>query len=271
MSSEGGGWKGDAAAGCPAVVVVGVGGGVGVGLGAGGRRVAVRAGAAGAARRAGRGLGASTVTCGTVTVGAAPVGGLSGAPCCGVSAGGVGGVSGAGVCGVVGVSGAGVCDGAPPAKQSSMSAELLSSSNRLLRIDMTLPPNPPTSTHRGVNSAACRTGAARWREPWPIPARCQASGGARAWKSAACGAVSSNSASSSSRGWPKTLGSATDGVSAGTNAPARWISVQIGQQSSAWSSRPGGVEGALRSSGDACVLASAVALAATGATCARCT
>jgi hypothetical protein len=102
-------------------------------------------------------LGASTVTCGTVTVGAAPVGGLSGAPCCGVSAGGVGGVSGAGVCGVVGVSGAGVCDAAPPAKQSSMSAELLSSSNRLLRIHMTLPPNPPTSTHRGVTSAACRT------------------------------------------------------------------------------------------------------------------
>jgi hypothetical protein len=146
MSSEGGGWNGDAAAGWPAVVVVGVVGGVG--LVAGGGRVAVRAGAAGAARRAGRGLGASTVTCGTVTVGAAPVGGVAGAPCCGVSAGGVGGVSGAGVCGVVGVSGAGVCDGAPPTKQSSMSAELLSSSNRLLRIHMTLPPSPNINASR---------------------------------------------------------------------------------------------------------------------------
>jgi hypothetical protein len=82
MSSEGGGWNGDVAAGWPAVVVVGVVGGVGVGLGAGGGRVAVRAGAAGAARRAGRGFGASTVTCGTVTVGAAPVGGVSGCAGC---------------------------------------------------------------------------------------------------------------------------------------------------------------------------------------------
>jgi hypothetical protein len=39
----------------------------------------VRAGAAGAVRRAGRGFGASTVICGTVTVGAVPVGGVSGA------------------------------------------------------------------------------------------------------------------------------------------------------------------------------------------------
>jgi hypothetical protein len=128
--SDGAGWNGDAAAGWPAVV--GVVGGVGAGAGAG--RVAVRAGAAGAGRRAGRGFGASTVTCGTVTIGAAPVGGVSGAPCCGC------GVSAGGVCGVVGVSGAGVCDGATPAKQSSMSAELLSKSKRLLRIDMTTPP-----------------------------------------------------------------------------------------------------------------------------------
>jgi len=136
--SEGGGWNDDAAAGWPAVVVVGVVvGGVAGGLGVGGGRVALRAGAAGAARRAGRGFGASTVTCGTVTVGAAPVGGVSGAPCCGC------GVSAGGVCGVVGVSGAGVCDGARPAKQSSMSAELLSCSKRLLRIDMTTPPSSP--------------------------------------------------------------------------------------------------------------------------------
>src|SRR6266511_3778452 len=137
MSSEGGGWNGEAAAGCPAVVVAGVVAGAGVGVGRGAGRVAVRAGAAGAARRAGRGLGASTATCGTVTVGAAPVGGVSGAPCCGC------GVSAGGVCGVVGVSGAGVCDGATPAKQSSLNAELLSSSKRLLRIDMTTPPSSP--------------------------------------------------------------------------------------------------------------------------------
>src|SRR5258706_3888886 len=74
--SDGGGWNGDAAAGCPAVVVVGALGGVEVGVGAGGGRVTVRAGAARAARRAGRGFGASTVTCGTVTVGPVPVGGV---------------------------------------------------------------------------------------------------------------------------------------------------------------------------------------------------
>jgi len=50
-----------------------------------------------------------------------------------------------GVCGVVvvagGVSGvvSGVCDDAIPAKPSSTSAELLNSSKRLLRIDITRP------------------------------------------------------------------------------------------------------------------------------------
>ena len=54
-------------------------------------------------------------------------------------------VGAAGVCGVVvvagGVSGgvSGVCDDAIPAKQSSTSAELLNSSKRLLRIDITRP------------------------------------------------------------------------------------------------------------------------------------
>src|SRR5262249_52168894 len=63
--SDGGGWNGEAAAGCPAVVVVGAaGGGVVVGgAGGGGDGVVVLAGAAGAVRRAGRGFGASTVTC----------------------------------------------------------------------------------------------------------------------------------------------------------------------------------------------------------------
>src|SRR5262249_60774982 len=71
--SDGGGWNGDGAAGWPAVVVVvGAVGGVGVGASAGGGgdgRV-VLAGAAGAVRRAGRGFGASTVTCGIGTAGA---------------------------------------------------------------------------------------------------------------------------------------------------------------------------------------------------------
>ena len=55
------------------------------------------------------------------------------------------GVGAAGVCGVVvvagGVSGgvSVVCDNATPAKQMSTSAELLNSSKRLLRIDITRP------------------------------------------------------------------------------------------------------------------------------------
>jgi len=83
--SDGGGWNGDGAAGCPAVVVVlGAVGGVDVGGGAGGggAGVVVLAGAAGAVRRADRGFGASTVTCGIETAGA-----VSGSAC---------GVSGAG-------------------------------------------------------------------------------------------------------------------------------------------------------------------------------
>ena len=148
--SDGGGWNGDGAAGCPAVVVLGAEGGVvvGAGAGGGGDGVVVRAGAAGAVRRAGRGFGASTVTCGIGTAGAVPGSacGVSGAGCDGCGAG----VSGAGL-GVAGASGvvvvAGgvsggvsvVCDDAIPAKQSSTSAELLNSSKRLLRIDITRP------------------------------------------------------------------------------------------------------------------------------------
>src|SRR5262249_4105790 len=81
--SDGGGWNVDGAAGCPAVVVVlGAVGGGGGGGGGGGASVVVLAGAAGAVRRAGRGFGASTVTCG---IGSA--GGVVGSAC---------GVSGAG-------------------------------------------------------------------------------------------------------------------------------------------------------------------------------
>ena len=147
--SDGGGC-GDVAAGWPAVVVVGVVGGVVVvgSAGGGGDGVVVLAGAAGAVRRAGRGFGASTVTCGIVTAGGVPGSacGVSGAGCdgCGAGVSGAGVVVG-GVCGVVvvagGVSGgaSGVCDDAIPAKQSSTSAELLKRSKRLLRIDITLP------------------------------------------------------------------------------------------------------------------------------------
>src|SRR5215472_19112927 len=97
--SDGGGWNADGAAGCPAVVVVlGAVGGVGVAGGAGGGGGAgdvVLAAAAGAVRRAVRGFGASTVTCGIETAGGV-VGsacGVSGAGCDGCRAG----VSGAGV------------------------------------------------------------------------------------------------------------------------------------------------------------------------------
>src|SRR5215468_6977883 len=73
--SDGGGWNGDGAAGCPAVVVV---------LGAvGGAGVVGGAGAAGVVRRVGFGFGASTVSCGIETAGTV-VGsacGVSGAGC----------------------------------------------------------------------------------------------------------------------------------------------------------------------------------------------
>src|SRR5262245_3060915 len=162
--SDGGGWNGEAAAGCPVVVVVDVVGGVViVGAGGGGDGVAVLAGAAGAVRRAGRGFGASTVTCGIATAGAVPgsAGGVSGAGRAGCGAGvsgaRVGGVSG-GVVVAGGVSGgvAGVCDDATPPKQSSMSAELLSRSTRLLWMDIARPTSltgttrqPRRSTHPG--------------------------------------------------------------------------------------------------------------------------
>jgi hypothetical protein len=158
--SDGGGWNGDGAAGCPAVVVVlGAVGGVGVvgGAGGGGAGVVVLAGAAGAVRRAGRGFGASTVTCGIESAGgvSGSACGVSGASCEGCGAGVSGaGVEVGGVCGVVAVAGgvsgvvvaggvsggvSGVCGDATPAKQSSASAELLNKSKRLLRIDITRP------------------------------------------------------------------------------------------------------------------------------------
>jgi hypothetical protein len=133
---------------------------------------------------------------------------------------------------------------------------------------------PPIPRHlRSRRQTAPRAGSAqpRWREVGPSPARCQAMGGARAWKRALRDAAKPNATAAASRTWPNILGSGKGGVSAGTNAPARWISVQIGQQSSARSSRPAGLEGALTSSPGGCALASAVAPAEAGAIYSECT
>src|SRR5262245_22546836 len=113
----------------------------------------------------------------------------------------------------------------------------------------------------------------RERESGPRPDRCQAVGGARARNGAPCDAVRSNSAAASSRNRLKTAGTGNDGISAGTNAPARWISVQIGQWSSAGCSRPAGLDGAVRSSADGGAPASALAPvpAEGGVKCSRCT
>jgi hypothetical protein len=110
-------------------------GGAAVGVVGGDVVVVVRAGAAGLTVRArGRG-GGVTVTVGTGTLGVVcgATGVVGGVGVVGASDGGgvvVGGVSaGAG----------GVCADATPASQSTISAELLRRSKRLLRIDMTTP------------------------------------------------------------------------------------------------------------------------------------
>jgi len=141
-------------------------------------------------------------------------------------------VSGAVVAG--GASGAGVCDEATPVKQTSMSAELLSSSKRRLRIHIRTPPIP-NFDHRGENIAAYNIGGTslvRGRSP----DRCQTMGGARAWKTTRCDADTSMATAALSRKLPKTCGSGTGGISAGMIVPARWIRLQIGQRSSARSS-----------------------------------
>ena len=101
--------------------------------------------------------------------------------------------------------------------------------------------------------------------------RCQAMGGARAWKRARCDAVKSNSTAASIGNRARTLGNSNDGGSAGTNAPARWISVQMGQQSSARPSRLAGLDGASGTPVDAWALASVEAAFDTGPTRSRCT
>src|SRR5207249_10638840 len=101
-----------------------------------------------------------------------------------------------------------------------------------------------------------------------VPDRCQAKGGARARKRAPGAAVKSNRAAASCRNEPKMFGSGKGGICAGTNAPARWMSAQIGQRSSAASSRSARSDGV---SLEACVLAIAVASAEVSAVRSRCT
>src|SRR5262245_46727043 len=81
--SDGGGWNGDGAAGCPAVVVVpGAVGGVVAGGAGGGDGAVVLAGGAGAVRGGGRGFGASPGRCGRRAAG-----GVCGGACGGTGAG----------------------------------------------------------------------------------------------------------------------------------------------------------------------------------------
>ena len=163
-------------------------------------------------------------------------------------------------------------------KQSNASAELLRRSKRRVRIDMTIPqsltgvtPSARRSTHHGETPLrGCRR-ARRSREGVPAPDRCQAVGGARAAKNARWGSEKSNATAVSVRKRPKTAGSGKDGGSASTNAPARWIRVQIGQRWSARSSRPAGSAGALRASLDASALATVNLSGDTGAKRSRCT
>jgi hypothetical protein len=177
--SAGVGWKGDAAAAVGWAAVDGAVAVVGVVVVRGADGVAELAGAAGAACRGGLRRRASTVTGGS---GLAP-GSAGGGVVCGAGVSDAGGV-------VSGVSagGDGVCDHATPVKQSANSAELLRSSKRLLRIDMTIPSNPSREMPVGPDDRCAakrrRMGhrlSARLREARPIPAgRCQARGGARA-------------------------------------------------------------------------------------------
>jgi hypothetical protein len=238
--------------------------------------VVTLAGAAGLAVRACDRGGAVTVTVGTVRVGAVSdaAGGASGVVC----GAGVAGVSDAGGLLAGGVSGAGVCDEATPVKQSSTSAELLRRCNRLLRILMTAPQfltgttRPPRDRRITAKRrrAGCRRGR-RWREGVPAPDRCQAVGGARAANSGRCGEGKSKASGGSLGPRTEMSGSGKDGGSARTKAPARWISVQIAQWSSARSCRSVGSVGLTCAAFDASAVATANLSADIGAARSRCT
>jgi len=155
-----------------------------------------------------------------------------------------------------------------PAEQSSMSAELLSRHKRQLRIDITRP-NSRILPRRDRYRAARTSGAASLVRGLAVPDRCQAKGGARARKRAPGAAVKSNATAASCRNEPKIFGSGNGGICAGVNAPARWMSAQIGQRSSATSLRSARLDGVSSSLEGA--LAIAVASAEVSAVRSRCT
>ena len=71
-------------------------------------------------------------------------------------------------------------------KQMSMRAELLSRSKRLLRMDMTRR-SSPTSIHHGEKQRRMQDRLSlAGAKPGRLAVRCQAMGGARAWKRARC-------------------------------------------------------------------------------------
>jgi hypothetical protein len=216
------------------------------------------------------------VTVGTVRVGAVcdAAGGASGVVCGACESG----VSDAGGLLVGGGSGAGVCDAAIPVKQSNTTAELLRRCKRLLRIHMTAPQSltgttrPPRDRRSTAKRrrARCRRGR-RWREGVPAPDRCQAVGGARAANCARCGEGKSKASSGSLGPRTEMSGSGKDGGSARTKAPARWISEQIAQRSSARSCRSVGSVGLTCAVFHASVAATVDLSADIGAARSRCT
>jgi hypothetical protein len=102
------------------------------------------------------------------------------------------------------------------------SAELLSSSKRLLRINIFDPTRFPLKTPP-VLFAVGRNGAAMRK------ARDQAAGGARAGKNAGGAVLKPNLTVASGRDCAKAIDSGIDGGWLNTSAPAKWMSAQIGQ------------------------------------------
>ena len=135
------------------------------------------------------------------------------------------------------------------------------------------PRKQPVTQHQRVTAKLNRAGHrrdSREREARPIPDRCQAMGGARAANRARWGSEKSNVTAVLVAKRPETCGSGKDGGSA-VSAPARWISVQIGQRSSARCSGFVGSAGAVRTSFDAFALPSANLPAECGVKLSRCT
>ena len=122
-----------------------------------------------------------------------------------------------------------VCDDATPVKQSSASAELLSRSTRLLWIDITRPTSLTGTTRQPRRSTHCGESSAAWGIG-PVLASARAVRDqidVRRWEVRARGTARLVMRSdqirraASSRNRLKTAGTGNDGISAGTNAPAR--------------------------------------------------